>query len=61
MEENIKLDRKIKEIMHNRASYLDALIASVLRENGCKATDLELIEQYSGSEIRWFVRKKKSE
>jgi hypothetical protein len=52
------IDNLVKKAMRTRANYLDALIAAVIRENGCKASDLELVEKIGPTECSWTVRKK---
>jgi hypothetical protein len=57
------VDEMAKEFMRTRAQYLDALIAACLRENGCKASELELVETgkltlEANYEMRWTIRKR---
>ena len=47
-------DNLISSIYEEREKIIKAFIA----EYGCKPEEIEQIVQYTGNEIKWFVRKK---
>lgn len=52
------IDKIVEKAMHNRAVWVDSLIAAYLRENGCKASEIELVEQRHDDRLTWHVRKR---
>ena len=57
-EMSAKIDRQVSELMRTRAVWIDALIAACLRENGCKASELQLVEIKEGLTFKWYVEKR---
>lgn len=53
-----ELDRIVQEHMRTRCQYLDALVAAVLRENGCKASELQMVERRDGTTTIWTIERK---